>query len=316
LNWYFSKRLLGINLNNIYKKNNIMKHTKLKDLLFEMRCPAGMKYDPILGNCVIDNWTELPTIMIYGFKNDPDGSVKKSYDAYHNSYSKLNALYQQNKKEVPAELNYETFKDRVTASAELFTNLKNKIDSLYNKVYHDFSLPSRNRFIENDVKTMVGKPYVWGKMGPEFFDCSGLVCSVFELGSKHNAQMLYDKFTHIPENELLPGDLIFFDYQLPNIKTNDDGIDMVKTKAGNNIPYNTKISHVAIISNIDDKGNITMIHASGGEHACSVELYQEAKENGTMDRYKKKCSVKEARYTNNWRKNTKAFARYIGYNFI
>lgn len=62
----------------------------------------------------------------------------------------------------------------------------------------------------------IGKPYVFGKAGPESFDCSGLTmdaCKYFGTELIHSAKYVaYDEqYMDLAINELLPGDLIFFD---------------------------------------------------------------------------------------------------------
>lgn len=62
-----------------------------------------------------------------------------------------------------------------------------------------------------------GKPYVWGKSGPDSFDCSGLtkvVYSHFGYDLIHSAQFVaYDnKYQTVEDaNDLRVGDMIFFD---------------------------------------------------------------------------------------------------------
>ncbi|MBU4173304.1 MAG: C40 family peptidase [Actinobacteria bacterium] len=73
----------------------------------------------------------------------------------------------------------------------------------------------------SSVSTMVsllslqhlGKPYVWGATGPNYFDCSGLVCYVYaQIGVR------LPRVTHsqvrvgraVQAVELAPGDLVFF----------------------------------------------------------------------------------------------------------
>jgi cell wall-associated NlpC family hydrolase len=63
----------------------------------------------------------------------------------------------------------------------------------------------------------VGKPYVWGAVGPDSFDCSGLVQWCWKAAGidlPHYSGTQYDVTTHLngPE-ELQPGDLVF--YQSP-----------------------------------------------------------------------------------------------------
>ena len=61
-----------------------------------------------------------------------------------------------------------------------------------------------------------GKPYVFGKEGPDSFDCSGLTmdaCKYFGVELIHSAKYVaYDEqYTDAELGTLIPGDLIFFD---------------------------------------------------------------------------------------------------------
>ena len=60
----------------------------------------------------------------------------------------------------------------------------------------------------------LGVPYVWGGASPAGFDCSGLVMYAFaQIGVSlpHNAAAQYGYGVYVPEDQLQPGDLVFFD---------------------------------------------------------------------------------------------------------
>lgn len=65
-----------------------------------------------------------------------------------------------------------------------------------------------------EAKKYIGCPYVYGAAGPDTFDCSGLIFYIAKEVNKtslpRTAKALYDKSTHISDDERQPGDLVFF----------------------------------------------------------------------------------------------------------
>jgi cell wall-associated NlpC family hydrolase len=60
----------------------------------------------------------------------------------------------------------------------------------------------------------LGTPYVWGGASPGGFDCSGFVMYVFAqvgVALPHNAAAQYGYGIAVPQDQLQPGDLVFFD---------------------------------------------------------------------------------------------------------
>lgn len=60
----------------------------------------------------------------------------------------------------------------------------------------------------------LGSPYVWGATGPGAFDCSGLITYVYGKNGIYlprASSSQYYSGTNISMDELLPGDLVFFD---------------------------------------------------------------------------------------------------------
>lgn len=59
----------------------------------------------------------------------------------------------------------------------------------------------------------IGEPYVWGSDGPDSWDCSGLMLGAYAqagISLPHNAAAQWDMVAHISEDELQPGDFVFY----------------------------------------------------------------------------------------------------------
>jgi cell wall-associated NlpC family hydrolase len=59
----------------------------------------------------------------------------------------------------------------------------------------------------------IGTPYVWGGSQPGGFDCSGLVMYAYaQLGVSlpHSSYAMWNMGVPVPEDQLQPGDLVFF----------------------------------------------------------------------------------------------------------
>jgi peptidoglycan DL-endopeptidase CwlO len=77
-----------------------------------------------------------------------------------------------------------------------------------------FVPPSSHSSVVNIALAQVGKPYVWAAAGPDSFDCSGLIVYSFaQLGISlpHSSYALWDLGVPVSEDQLEPGDLVFFD---------------------------------------------------------------------------------------------------------
>lgn len=65
----------------------------------------------------------------------------------------------------------------------------------------------------------LGKPYEWGSVGPNSFDCSGYVkyvYSYFGIELKRTTYEQYIQGVYVNRNELRQGDLVFFGYGAPH----------------------------------------------------------------------------------------------------
>lgn len=84
--------------------------------------------------------------------------------------------------------------------------------SIYGDV--EYSSEAAQRLCEFAVQ-FLGTPYVWGGYAPGGFDCSGFVSyCLTNSGVKNTGHLttwgLYESLTIIPESEMQPGDIIFF----------------------------------------------------------------------------------------------------------
>jgi cell wall-associated NlpC family hydrolase len=63
------------------------------------------------------------------------------------------------------------------------------------------------------AEQQLGKPYLWGGTGPAAFDCSGLVMMAYRsagVNIPRTAAEQWDGLPHVPANQIVPGDLVFF----------------------------------------------------------------------------------------------------------
>ena len=91
--------------------------------------------------------------------------------------------------------------------------------------------------------TCLGKPYKYGGMTPEGFDCSGYTCYVFgHFGYRlpHRSLWQFEQVDKLDADDLQPGDLVFF----------------AGSKGGNDI------NHVGIVTTVLPRGEFEFIHAA------------------------------------------------------
>jgi cell wall-associated NlpC family hydrolase len=64
------------------------------------------------------------------------------------------------------------------------------------------------------AKSVIGAPYVWGSADPNVgFDCSGLTSWAWGQAGfslPHSSEMQYSVLPHVPLDQIVPGDLLFF----------------------------------------------------------------------------------------------------------
>jgi cell wall-associated NlpC family hydrolase len=103
--------------------------------------------------------------------------------------------------------------------------------AIYTKVWPDIGFRGRTTFRSDQAmrdkavefakrQVQARKPYIWGAEGPDAFDCSGLVYAAYRnagLGwpswDRLNSSLYFSYTKHVPLNELLPGDLLFYSYK-------------------------------------------------------------------------------------------------------
>lgn len=67
--------------------------------------------------------------------------------------------------------------------------------------------------------SQLGQPYLWGGTGP-LYDCSGLTQAAWAKAGISLPRTTYDQWnagTHVTQNQLQPGDLVFFDASLGHV---------------------------------------------------------------------------------------------------
>jgi cell wall-associated NlpC family hydrolase len=81
--------------------------------------------------------------------------------------------------------------------------------------YHLESVSTQARTVVSWAEEQLGKPYQWGAAGPGSFDCSGLTMAALAqagitVAHNANAQWQQTKAHPVAENQLAPGDLVFY----------------------------------------------------------------------------------------------------------
>ena len=102
---------------------------------------------------------------------------------------------------------------------------------VFTKVWPDIGFRGRTTFRSDQAmrdkavgfakrQVQARKPYIWGDEGPNSFDCSGLVYAAYRsagLGwpnwDRLNSSLYFSYTKHVPLNQLLPGDLLFYSYK-------------------------------------------------------------------------------------------------------
>lgn len=82
-------------------------------------------------------------------------------------------------------------------------------------IWHRYLTPGTDyQTLLGIAKKQLGKGYVYGAVGPSYFDCSGLTQYVYKQASdkalQRTAQAQYNAYQHISSTDKEPGDLAFF----------------------------------------------------------------------------------------------------------
>lgn len=70
------------------------------------------------------------------------------------------------------------------------------------------------------AKSQLGKPYVFGAVGPDTYDCSGLMMWAWAkagVSMPHYTGSQFNAFPHVPMSAIAPGDLVFFNIDLGHV---------------------------------------------------------------------------------------------------
>lgn len=126
----------------------------------------------------------------------------------------LNSLNAQEKKRL-AELAAEQEAEARAKAAKLAAQLKARQEAAA-KAAKGTNAPVNSSVAQQAIafaRQQLGKPYVWGATGPDSFDCSGLTQAAYKAAGISLPRTTYDQVdvgTRVSEDNLQPGDLIFF----------------------------------------------------------------------------------------------------------
>lgn len=59
------------------------------------------------------------------------------------------------------------------------------------------------------VTAQLGKPYCYAGVGPDCFDCSGLVTAAYGMTLPHGSESIYASYPKVPMDQLAPGDVVW-----------------------------------------------------------------------------------------------------------
>ena len=100
----------------------------------------------------------------------------------------------------------------------------------------------------------IGLPYVWGAMGPDAFDCQGLMVWAYgQIGIKipQGARFQYPKLTPVSRAQIQAGDLVYFELSPP--------------------PDERFPDHVGMLGDVDGDGTWDLIHAASPKYGVRLD---------------------------------------------
>lgn len=117
-----------------------------------------------------------------------------------------------------------------------------------------FSGPTRGERIAMDALSHLGEPYVFGKSGPDRFDCSGLLVHCFRaegVSLDHSAELIgaNDHFALLTDpRQFLTGDIVCFD----TIEDQDPSDHVGIWLGGNRFVHASSTSGEVVVSELED----------------------------------------------------------------
>jgi|TARA_B100000427_G_C15297325_1_gene502460 cell wall-associated NlpC family hydrolase len=118
------------------------------------------------------------------------------------------------------------------------------------------SKSTRVNSVIGKARTYIGTPYKWGGNDKKGIDCSGLLVRSFEsVGMKlpRTTSQQIDLGKKVSLKKSKEGDLVFFAFG--------------KSKR--------KVTHVGLVSNVEDNSNIKFIHASSSKGVVETQLIRD-----------------------------------------
>lgn len=115
-----------------------------------------------------------------------------------------------------------------------------------------FTGPTQGERMSLEALSHMGAPYVFGKDGPDQFDCSGLILYCARLEGlpelPHEAKQLYGLGLPVARWQLLPGDMVCFD----TVRDSDPCDHVGFYLGGNRFVHASSGKHEVTVSELTD----------------------------------------------------------------